>query len=352
MIGMAMEYLGVENLEELALTFHMPQEATYVFVWAHNNWKVLNKRRVEFNSRYRLMDYYSRIVSTNKPVASKAIQSNNYCSFFAKGNITEENIDDYFEETGLPADKQWYKEWVKSHLTILRNEYKGFVKIFFPESPETYRELGMQNWEEKSITMTPYDDEQGAPICYNVNLKKGYTRNRFNTYLVDRARGLQIKIFYDLLTGLLRRGKNMIYVYENGFYAGNEHDIPNFFIKGGVFLKYSFSSRGTLAIEDMEPICGYNGFLCDTIRMSPPKRYNLLSPEAHVGEMIMQERKKAGYSRPQMCQMADIPLRTLESWEYENRRISLEGLQKILNVLNMTLDEFFAKNHIIMPKEE
>ena len=81
-IGQAMDMLGRENLEELAYRVHRPKLGNYVIVNRDGSYKVINRERVDFNSKYKGWDYYSQLVTMNKPIKSKLITSNNYYYFF------------------------------------------------------------------------------------------------------------------------------------------------------------------------------------------------------------------------------------------------------------------------------
>ncbi len=84
MIKEAIDFIGTENLEYMALQAHKPLPAVYVFV--DFNGKIVkeirNERRIDFNSKFRMMNYYSELVSIQKPIKSKLVFSNNYLTFF------------------------------------------------------------------------------------------------------------------------------------------------------------------------------------------------------------------------------------------------------------------------------
>lgn len=83
------------------------------------------------------------------------------------------------------------------------------------DSPELYRELGMKDWREKSISMPPRSgmtkekwlkekERKGYPMGCSYNAKKPGNLNRI--YVVNEEEGLQIKLFYDILKGFLTAG--------------------------------------------------------------------------------------------------------------------------------------------------
>lgn len=84
MIKEAIDFIGADNLEYMALQAHKPLHAVYIFVDISGKIvkEIRNEKRIDFNSKYRMMDYYSGLVSIQKPVKSKLIFSNNYLTFF------------------------------------------------------------------------------------------------------------------------------------------------------------------------------------------------------------------------------------------------------------------------------
>ena len=89
-----------DKIENIALKLHIPSNATYVVVDKDFNFKIISKERFSFNSKYVAMDFYSQIISMNKPVdKKKLITSNNYLTFFCKNfeKLTFEIIDNYYE---------------------------------------------------------------------------------------------------------------------------------------------------------------------------------------------------------------------------------------------------------------
>lgn len=68
--------IGVQNLEKKALICHRPLDGTYVYVNEDGSYKVIqNWEKVSFNSKYRGWDYYSQLVSINKPILRKHLHN-------------------------------------------------------------------------------------------------------------------------------------------------------------------------------------------------------------------------------------------------------------------------------------
>ena len=155
MIDQIISYFGKENLEEIALEWHVPKNATYIIVNESKSYKIINnKDRIHFNTKYRGMDYYSRIVNMNKPVASKLITSNNYFSFFVKNvdKLKDEDVIDYFKKLETPHEYMWHMYWIIDNIKEVSRDNNGLIKVFFPGTREEYREQGLKNWYEKSIS--------------------------------------------------------------------------------------------------------------------------------------------------------------------------------------------------------
>lgn len=267
MILDAMDYIGRENLEEVALSWHLPIKGNYVYVKLDGTYCILNEKRALFNSKYCAMDYYSGLVSMNKPIASKLITSNNYLSFFCKNveKLSDQNIDDYFLKLGLPDELIWYKEWIKKNIrTIYNNCGKKYsVKIFLLYPFEKYRELGMEYWRKKSLSQSSstrkINKTKGYPIGCSYSEKKPYSMNR-RPYLIEEQEGLERKFFYDILKGLAMRGYMLLYVGKNLFYPLKNGEIPNIHIKGAVLFVFRIE-KGIAVIKEMDSVASFSPWL-------------------------------------------------------------------------------------------
>lgn len=260
MIDELLDLIGHERLESTAREFHLPQKGTYIIVNEDGSYRAMSQKKAWFNTRIRGMDFYSRIVTMNKPIKSKSIFTNNYLSFATKKRVDDKDIDNYFDILKVPIDRKWIPEWIKENLGHICKENPGLVRIFFPGTREEYRELGLKNWREKSISFTPFSKELGVPICFTYNPKKAYAKTRRNIYLVDRDKGLEIKLLYDFLTSIGRRGNTLIYFYPNGFYATNTQNPPRFTIDDCTFMHIGFNQHGQLIIKEYEYLGFYNPF--------------------------------------------------------------------------------------------
>jgi hypothetical protein len=262
MIQQAIDMIGSDKLEELALSWHKPIVGNYIIVNPNKTYIVINERRMKFNRKYRSMDYYSGLVSMNKPVASKLITSNNIYTFFCKNTqkLTMEDIYNYYDALELPEDKEWYRDFVRENIKAFGFEYKGLVKIFFPGTVEEYRTAGLTNWYDKSISKTKYSKvpDVGVPIGYSINPKKPYMTSQRNIYLVSREQGVQIKIFYDILKGMYRHGYNTLYLWDNNVLPVKNGDMPDVTITGGIMFAFKLDDKGQVQIIDMDTIPRYD----------------------------------------------------------------------------------------------
>lgn len=258
MINQIIEYFGKENLEKMALEWHVPSNATYVIVDENKNYRIINNReKIGFNTKYRGMDYYSKIVSMNKPVASKLITSNNYFSFFVKNvdKLKDEDVINYFQKLETPQQYLWHMHWIMDNIKELGRNNSGLIKIFFPGTREEYREQGLKNWYEKSITFQNSKQKKGGlgfPVSINANPKKPFATN-FKPYLVDNDKGLEIKILYDILEGMYKHGNNMLIVNEEKIVStrpGREESYIS--VPGGILIVYDLDKNGNVRIIHMD----------------------------------------------------------------------------------------------------
>lgn len=339
MIDQILDYLGRDNLEEIALRIHKPQKAIYIIVSQDGIYKAINEKRMEFNSKYCGMDFYSRIISTNKPVASKAIFSNNYYTFFVKRAVPQKDIDNYYSKLGLPESLEYIKTWVQEHLENLCEKYKNekMIKIFFQAEREKYREAGLKNWNEKAISKTRQSEDFGVPICFNANSKKMYATDLRNIYKVGNQTGLEIKFFYDILNGLCSRGKNILYIWKGGFFAAGIREELLCDIPPCIFILFTRDNLGKVYIKDIDTLPGFSADLGTKKRYIGTLNMNEII-DYTIGEKIKYFRKKAKMSRAKLFELTGIPAVTIESWEKGIRNPKREGLEKIAKALNVSIE--------------
>lgn len=265
MIEQAIDIIKAENLEKLAIKWHKPIKGNYVIVSQDRTYRVITEKEAEEDKTCNTMDYYSELVSMNKPVASKLISSNNIYTFFCRNvaKLQKSDIYDYFAKLNIPQGKEWHIDFIMDSLKSLADKYTGIIKIFFPGTLEEYRKAGVANWYEKSITHTKYckDPNYGTPVGFTVNPKKPYTTSARQLYLVDRDKGLQFKIFYDILKGMARHNYNVLYMWDNNILPCKLDDLPDCTIIGGIMLVFKLDDRGQVYIRDMDTIPRFSPYL-------------------------------------------------------------------------------------------
>lgn len=280
MINDAIERLEENDIdiETLAINNHAPQKAVYIIVNTDMEAKVISTNRFSFNSKYCLMDFYSRILNTNKALDRKRkILSNNYLTFFTKSpdKLTDSIIDGYYERCEAPTDI--YKNWIKENLDFLiKNSVKDtLIKVFFDTDIKYYVELGKKYFYSASInkikgqTININGKICGAPLTVNLNAKKAYEISRFlklhSPSLVTQEQGYKVKCFLDYLSSLSRSGYDAIYISEKGkIYAASfkTNTLPDIFNDYNLMLfTFSLTSKGELKIHDMSNVPCYSKFL-------------------------------------------------------------------------------------------
>lgn len=259
MIDQIISYFGKENLEEIALEWHVPVNATYIIVDEKKNYKILNKDRIHFNTKLRGMDYYSAIVNMNKPVASKLITSNNYFTFFIKNidKLKDDDVINYFQKLETPQHYIWHMYWIIDNIKELGQNYKGLIKIFFPGTREEYRKLGLKNWYNKAISFNSSKQKKeglGFPVSINANPKKPF-ENNFKPHLVNNDKGLEIKIFYDILKGMAKHGNSLLFINESSYISTSPQKQDFDYNKSGsLLIAYGLDRNGYANILHMDTI--------------------------------------------------------------------------------------------------
>ena len=270
MINDIINYIGKEKLEQQALLCHRPSNAVYVYVKEDGSYKVVqNWQKVDFNSKHRGWDFYSCLISMNKPISSKVIQSNNYYTFWCRNiaKLKVSEIESYFEKLELPNGLQWHKDWVIKNIYRLGEIYNNeLIKIFFPGTRESYREQGFNYWLEKCISVPAkknykYDTPHGVPIGYSISAKKPFSTAR-EPYLVTNEDGLYIKFVYDIFKGCTKRGYDNLYITPGGIYfSGTKKEPPDIKLNSSIYVVTKINNKGEVEILDMEAIPTYEPYL-------------------------------------------------------------------------------------------
>lgn len=315
-----------KSSDKFIIDSYVPEEGTYILVEPKgDSYQIREKIDIIFDKKTREInqksnsnfenicnyDYNSRIINTNKPMASgsfvskRIIHSNNYLSFIVKkeslinGKLTNEIIDNYYETLSNPfikysksqnatkiyesvekelgkVDKEIVEKirnWIKENIFNLDIDIKGkdYLKIFFEYPIKDYKREGKRYlvpniYNSNEFNIIVEDNIYGLPNDnMGLNSKKPYLENKTRKitvpYLVDSTNILIQKKFFDYLMNFAVAGINNVYmdnhnnkinVYENG-------KLPDKDFKG-MFLRIGLVSKKTgkeVKIHDYDIITGY-----------------------------------------------------------------------------------------------
>ena len=205
-----------------------------------------------------LYDYYSQLVSMDKPQdPKKVIHSNNYLSFWVKqesfqnGKMNLEAVDRYFDILANPRkkytnkqDRKMYeniekeigeidqeklernRKWIKENIFSLQKyeislDKKKYLKIFFEEEDQIYIKEGKRYLFTKIFNKNKYNMEREDKIfgipSNNMNLNEDKTylehkdRKLVVPYLISVEEAMIQKKFFDYLLNMAAIGKTNIF---------------------------------------------------------------------------------------------------------------------------------------------
>ncbi len=275
----------------------------------------------------KIADYHSRLISMNKSLdGKKIIHSNNYLSFFVKGEsykngkLNDERIDAYYDLLLSPDSKYSTKKKSKEIFEInsqvlteinsdllekcrtwIKNNYKKievvdekqYVKIFFKQNKGMYIEEG-----KRYIIPNVYNDND-----YNVNIdtdtvygmpnnniglnsKKIYLKNKTRKnevpFLVSQNDILLHKQFFDFLLNQVSKKIYTIYfdINNNTILGRSDNNIINLITKETFdedFYGYEFNLKKGTEVEIIDfDIINFKNKLSKKITI---KNYLGLMPE-------------------------------------------------------------------------
>ena len=276
--------------ERLLLDGYMPAEGTYIIVTEENGNFIIkdeniidikydNKTKEPINSeielnRVRAKDYYSRLISIDKPIdKKKKIHSNNYLSLWikkesfldsieVKKRITNEILEEYYQLLENPyikyksgKQKEIYKsiedsigevnsnevnkikKWIVENIFELGKKYNGknYLKIFFDYPIEDYIRENERYVIPNIYNKNDYNFEIGD-IVYGLpndnmglNSKKPYLENKSRKMsipnLVNTEDVLIQRRFFDYLMNFATEGNVNIYIGDK-IYARKNGELP------------------------------------------------------------------------------------------------------------------------------
>lgn len=308
------EKLYEEHGERLITDSYKLPEGSYVKVLDDGSYEIteIDKKSDDTITDYRyfaVRDYLSKLISMNKPIDKKQIQSNNYLSFFVnkeniESKVTEAIIDGYYKTLAEPISKykkgnskKMYedgksiygevdieqltknKKWIKDKLIevsekVIQN--KGRIKIFFSGTQQEYYKESQRYIVPNIYNSTDYNINIGTKIYglpndnMNLNSKKIFLVNRSRKnkipYLIEMKEAMLQKKFFDYILNQVDAKKYNIYLNKKEIYALKMDE--NIWKKNSEFVgQYIRVQKGKEAeIHDFDIIISSNeGHKCYTI---------------------------------------------------------------------------------------
>lgn len=308
--------------EAYILDNYVPKDGTYYLVEiGEKEWKVSEAVNIFYDKKqdcqegrdsqyYSLicyMDYYSKLITMNKPVdQTKIIHSNNYLSVAVKkeslteGKLTDQVLDGYYDILKNPRLKYkkanvlaLYEEterdcgepdaellvqiqaWVKENIYSMElgNRKKDYLKLFFLFPDETKTRQQYKQEGNRYIIPNIYNNNDynisidgkiyGLPSDnLGMNSKKPYLANRSRKieipYMLEKEEVLLQAQFYDYLMGLVSKRRTLVYIdcirheilaYKAG--EGSGHSVSGYFLQ-------MQKGKNEVEIHNADTIVGYN----------------------------------------------------------------------------------------------
>lgn len=259
-----------------AIELHVPlKNACYIFV--DRNMQSVEKSydEVEEDRGLRSMDYYSCLISINKPVdTKKVIQSNNKYTIFVRDfeKLTEDRMDSYYSALECPDDPSVakYKKWIFDNKEFLKNK-KTLVKIFFDASVDEYEKEGKKYFYSKIfnrlVSAKKFTDDEtgediGVPLDILMNPKKSYLYMKKSSGMnapvfVNSDMAYMRKCILDIFKSLSRSGYDKVYIRNGILYPEKYYFITKEKnLSGASFWNFRLNSIGQIEILDSLVISG------------------------------------------------------------------------------------------------
>jgi CRISPR-associated protein Csh1 len=270
MVDGIIEKIGKEKLEQLAVENHIvAKNAVYVILNKKLQYKILTPEKFCENEEYVKMDYYSNLISTNKTVdLKKKISSNNKYTFFCRhlDRLTEKIIDNFFEKTDPEGQNKDFVTWIKQNYNNFEKEKQDYLKIFYTKDIEDCIKDGKEYLKNRALNKTIFKAPEGMGnnIFYAANQKKPYTVRRslkVDDGLVDKETAYWYVCVYNLLKGIIKQGKNIVYITKGNVYTYNVFKDGPEKMMDAIVLVPGFNNRGEICIYDYEEIAKYTNDL-------------------------------------------------------------------------------------------
>lgn len=297
-----------ENPDDIILENYIPSDGTYVIVKRDGTFKhyeiKFNKKMKELEEKplnyeeIKLYDYYSRLVSMDKPQdPKKIIHSNSYLSFWIKkesfqnGKFDENAIDRYFSVLENPLEKykksqdinlyraverkigpvdvkraEKNRKWIHENIFKLEEhgvpmENKDYLKIFFEDSKESYTKEEQRYTYVKLFNNNDYNVEIGEEILglpgnnLGYNSKKPYLEQLSKkirvSNLMNTKNTLVQKKFFEYLMNQATSGNNNIYIdlEREEIFAKARGEFPDSDF-AGIFLQIQKGKEAEIRYQD------------------------------------------------------------------------------------------------------
>ncbi|WP_312093440.1 hypothetical protein [Aminipila sp.] len=273
--------------KEIFLDNYLLSDGTYFIVsedGKYNCFEIERKTpldREDINNQFLILaDYYSRLISINKPVdKSKTIKSNNYLSFvvnkadLGKDERINSGIEFYYDKLKEWASDEQVSEveknkvWISAHLPEFKKNISdnGRLKIFFKEMgwEEKYKAESLKYLSRKIFNAVYDTGEQvlGVPNDISINAKKPYLMNKSRKVeyplLVTLEEAIVRHRFFEYLRCCAESGRRNIYVDDTRIIPIKDRQhlqdvgVYNF---TGMYMHIDMNERGII-INDIDIIC-------------------------------------------------------------------------------------------------
>lgn len=257
------------NAVGIAAKIHIPDRKAVYILADLEKLGFVEIKAEDFTEELRVKDYYSCVININKCVdKKKQIHSNNKYSLFVKDplKLTEEIINNYYKALDCNQEEsKKYINWFFKNQTKLA-EYKKMVKIFFDADITDFIKVGKEYFYKNvfaDVRNTDFVDEEevGAPLTLNTNAKKPFeimnpTKGKY-AVMYTREECYNIKCMLDVFKSLILQGYDKAYFYKGTYVPVKFGHILQENIPPSTFVRFGFSSRGTINILDWEVIGAY-----------------------------------------------------------------------------------------------
>lgn len=380
-----------EKTDALIFDSYIPADGTYIIIDKDGNRKALIDIKMDKKTRtidgshpmfptIRRYDYYSQLISMNKPMdPKKVIHSNNYLSFFVKkdsissGKLTNDIIDNYYNTLLDPVGKKYKnskeasriyelyaeeygtvetekieakKDWIKKNIYSLEDinlDKKDYLKIFFEADDTIYEREGQRYFLPNIYNNNDYNIEIEEKVCglpdnnLGMNAKKPFlaikSRKYPAPYLLNNEEAILQKKFFDYLMNLVSVGLYNVYIdTENNEIRGYPNGKAPEKIDSGYYLLLK-KGKTEAEIHAQDNIVGY------AVTLKEPFEF-LNVVDAKYKNQDYAEKHKTYYNRLEVGNLINEV--TFSKWLNSNR---------LLDVSEIKISDSILKQNVIMSRD-